>query len=75
VWIIASLSLYVVAGAAWLPVIWIQAKMRDLARAAVAGGEPLPEQYHRLFRVWFVLGVPGFGAVIAILWLMIARPA
>jgi uncharacterized membrane protein len=73
-WIAASLVLYAVAGAFWLPVVWMQIRMRDLAGAATASGAPLPPQYHRLFRLWFLFGFPGFGAVMAILWLMIAKP-
>jgi uncharacterized membrane protein len=73
-WIAAALALYVVAGVFWLPVVWMQARMRDLARAAAISGAPLPPQYHRLFRLWFLFGFPGFGAVMAILWLMIAKP-
>ncbi|WP_062219946.1 DUF2269 family protein [Aureimonas sp. D3] len=74
-WIVASLALYGVAGLFWLPVVWIQARMRDLAQEAVARAEPLPPRYHRLFRIWFLFGFPGFGAVAAILWLMIAKPS
>jgi uncharacterized membrane protein len=74
-WIVASLILYGVAGAVWLPVVAIQMKMRDIADAAVAAGTPLPADYHRLFRLWFVLGIPGFGSVLLIIWLMIAKPA
>ncbi|GGE34247.1 membrane protein [Agaricicola taiwanensis] len=73
-WVAASLVLYVVTGVFWLPVVWMQARMRDLARDAVTAGEPLPPRYHQLFRIWFVFGFPGFGSVIAILWLMIAKP-
>jgi uncharacterized membrane protein len=73
-WILASLVLYGVAGLFWLPVVWMQARMRDLARAAAAGGTPLPAAYHRLFRWWFAFGFPGFGAVAGIVWLMIAKP-
>jgi uncharacterized membrane protein len=73
-WIAASLALYVVTGLFWLPVVWMQARMRDLAATAVATGEPLPERYHRLFRIWFLFGFPGFGSVMAIFWLMIAKP-
>ena len=73
-WVAASLGLYVVAGAFWLPVVWMQIRMRDLARAASAEGAPLPPAYHRLFRWWFAFGFPGFGAVALIVWLMIARP-
>ncbi len=74
-WIALSLSLYVAAGIFWLPVVWIQMRLRDLASAAAATGVPLPDQYHRLFRIWFVFGFPGFGAVAAIVWLMIAKPS
>jgi uncharacterized membrane protein len=52
----------------------MQIEMRDLARAAVAGATPLPPRYDTLFRRWFLFGIPGFGSVMAILWLMIAKP-
>ena len=74
-WIVASIVLYVVTGAFWLPVVWIQAQLRTLAAAAAQSGEPLPARYHRLFRVWFWFGFPAFAAVATIFWLMIARPA
>jgi uncharacterized membrane protein len=73
-WILASIGLYLFTGAFWLPVVWMQARMRTLARAAVAAGTPLPPEYHRLFRWWFAFGFPAFAAVLAIFWLMIARP-
>ncbi|HEX6996205.1 MAG TPA: DUF2269 domain-containing protein [Gammaproteobacteria bacterium] len=74
-WIALSLILYVFTGAFWLPVVWMQMRMRDLAADAVRRGEPLPRAYHRLFRWWFAFGFPAFTAVLAIFWLMIARPA
>lgn len=73
-WLVASFVLYLVAGLFWLPVVWIQAKLRDLATAASAAGDALPKSYHKLFRIWFAFGFPGFGAVLAILWLMIQKP-
>jgi uncharacterized membrane protein len=73
-WILASIGLYLLTGAFWLPVVWMQSRMRDLASAAAAAGDPLPDEYHRLFRRWFAFGFPAFTAVLAILWLMIARP-
>lgn len=73
-WIVAALTLYVVTGAFWLPVVWMQQRMRDLARAAAEAGAELPADYFRLFRIWFVCGFPAFFAVLAIFWLMIARP-
>jgi uncharacterized membrane protein len=74
-WIALSLLLYVVTGMFWLPVVWMQIRMRDLAAAAAAAGEPLPRAYHRLFWTWFAFGFPAFGAVLAIFWLMTTRPA
>lgn len=74
-WLVAALALYVTAGAFWLPVVWMQARMARLAEAAAAKGSDLPAAYHRLFRLWFAFGFPGFGATLAIVWLMVAKPA
>jgi uncharacterized membrane protein len=73
-WIGLSLVLYVITGLFWLPVVWIQIRLRDLARAAAANGRPLPALYDRLFRIWFVFGFPAFGCVMGIIWLMVAKP-
>jgi uncharacterized membrane protein len=73
-WILASLALYVVTGIFWLPVVWIQHQLRNLAREAAASGNSLPERYFKLYRIWFACGFPAFFAVLAILWLMVTRP-
>ncbi len=73
-WLTASLALYGVAGLFWIPVIFMQIEMRNLACAAVAKKQPLPERYFTLFRRWFAFGIPGFGSVMIILWMMIAKP-
>jgi uncharacterized membrane protein len=73
-WVAISLALYLVVGAFWLPVVWMQLKMRNLARIAAAEGVGLPQAYHRLWRLWFALGFPAFAAVLAIVWLMTAKP-
>lgn len=74
-WIVLALALYVVTGLCWLPVVWIQTRLRDLARTASEAGQPLPPRFDRLYRIWLVLGLPAFAAVLAIAWLMLARPA
>lgn len=74
-WIMLSIILYGVTGAFWLPVLWMQARMKTLARAAADAGTAPPPEYHRLFRWWFAFGFPAFGAVAVIFWLMIAKPA
>ena len=74
-WIVLSLALYVVTGLFWLPVVAIQVRLRNVARQAAAEQKPLPQAYHRLFRIWFACGFPAFVAVLAIFWLMLTKPA
>jgi uncharacterized membrane protein len=68
-WLLAA-----IAGLFWIPVVFMQVEMRDLAREAAEKGTPLPARYFSLFRRWFIFGIPGFASVMAILWLMIAKP-
>ncbi len=74
-WILASIGLYVVAGACWIPVVVIQVRMRDLAQRCLREGSALPPAYFRLANAWFVLGWPAFAALVAVFWLMVAKPA
>ena len=74
-WIRATLVLYVFVGLCWLPVVWIQIKLRNFAADAARRGEPPSAEYRKLFRIWFWLGWPAFLAVIAIVVLMIAKPS
>lgn len=73
-WILISLCLYVFTGLFWLPVVWFQIRLRDMARAARDSGTTLPLAYHRLYRWWFAFGFPAFFAVMGILWLMLNKP-
>lgn len=73
-WIRSALLLFLVVGACWLPVLWLQWRARNLAEAACAGGTPLPPAYHRTMRWWFMLGWPAFIGVLLIFWLMVAKP-
>lgn len=73
-WIVVSVLLYLLTGAFWVPVVFMQMRMRDLAEDAAAAGTAVPPAYHRLFWTWFAFGFPAFGAVLGIFWLMIARP-
>lgn len=74
-WVALSLILYLGVGGFWLPVVFMQVRMRNLARSARDAGRPLPEAYHRLYRWWFAFGFPAFAGVLVILWLMLAKPA
>ncbi|WP_026869403.1 DUF2269 family protein [Inquilinus limosus] len=73
-WLALSLGLYVLTGACWLPVVWLQIRAARLAEQAAATGQPLPKTYHHILRLWFLLGWPAFIAVLVIFWLMLAKP-
>lgn len=73
-WIRTALALFMLIGACWLPVLWLQIRARNLARQAVTEGQPLPAAYYRAMRWWFWLGWPAFISVLVIFWLMVAKP-
>lgn len=73
-WLMVAYGLYVLTGLCWLPVVAIQLRLRRLAEAAVQDGTELSADYHRLYRLWFLLGWPAFAAVLGIYWLMVAKP-
>ncbi|MDB6001635.1 MAG: hypothetical protein JWP52_3334 [Rhizobacter sp.] len=73
-WIWWSLALYVLAGVCWLPVVWLQIRMRGLAVAAAMANQPLPPLYTRYFRWWTALGFPAFFALVIVFYLMVAKP-
>ena len=74
-WIAASIALYLLAGACWLPVVWMQIKMRDMAATAAASGAALPERYWSFLRWWVALGIVAFFALVVVFYLMVAKPA
>ena len=74
-WLAASLGLYLLAGACWLPVVWLQIRMRDLSRSAAAQHRPVPDLYWRMARAWFLLGIPAFAAMVVTVLLMVFKPA
>jgi uncharacterized membrane protein len=72
-WVMASLALYGLAGACWLPVVWLQIKMRKYSDIAAAENTPLPAVYGQMLRGWFWLGVPAFTAMILVVALMVFK--
>jgi uncharacterized membrane protein len=73
-WIWWSIVLYLVAGAAWLPVVWMQIRMRDMAVAAAQFKKELPPRFWRLLQIWTALGIVAFTALVAVFYLMVAKP-
>lgn len=74
-WLQAAMVLYLFVGACWLPVLWLQWRAQRLAQRAVNLGTPLPLAYYRCMRIWFALGWPAFISMLAIFWLMVAKPS
>jgi uncharacterized membrane protein len=74
-WLVLSMALYLLAGVAWLPVVWMQIRMRDLAIGAAATGAPLPPAYERMLRAWVLLGIVAFVSLVVVYWLMVSKPA
>jgi uncharacterized membrane protein len=73
-WVKWALALYFFAGACWLPVVWIQIRMRDMAKLALASGEELSALYWKMDRLWITLGCLAFSAVFVIFYLMVVKP-
>ncbi|PHQ78104.1 MAG: hypothetical protein COB66_09550 [Coxiella sp. (in: Bacteria)] len=69
-WIYGSIIGYLIAGACWLPVVWLQIRCAQLASNAAASQQPLPKRYHTYFRMWWLLGIPAFLALVGVYYLM-----
>lgn len=72
-WILASLILYSIAGACWLPVVWLQIRMKQISFEAMTSNQQLPPLYWKMARFWFWLGVPAFIAMILVVLLMVFK--
>ncbi len=73
-WVILTIILYVIAGICWLPVVWLQIQMRDMALEACQRNIKLDGQYQHLADIWFMLGVPAFAAMVVVYFLMVFKP-
>ncbi|MFO1435417.1 MAG: DUF2269 domain-containing protein [Gammaproteobacteria bacterium] len=72
-WAMTVYGLFVLTGACWLPVVWLQIKLTMDAESAASVGS-LPSRFHRQFRFWFWLGIPAFLAVLALFGMMVVKP-
>ena len=71
-WLISALALFAAVGLCWLPVVWIQLRLKRLIE--MAGGERLPKQFPPLMRIWIALGIPAFILTLVLFWLMVFKP-
>jgi uncharacterized membrane protein len=72
-WVLISLILYVIAGCCWLPVVWLQIRMRILSGDALKNQTSLTAEYWRYTKIWFCLGIPAFIAMVLIVLLMVFK--
>lgn len=73
-WLSATYILYMIAGLCWIPVVWIQIQLKNMVANSLLENQALPDRYHRLFKIWFLLGWPAFLSLIAIFFLMVSKP-
>jgi len=73
-WLLVSITLYLIAGACWLPVVWLQIQMRNSSSQSAASQSALPALYWKQATVWFWLGVPAFLAIVSVFFLMTNKP-
>jgi uncharacterized membrane protein len=74
-WLLWSYALYALAALCWLPVVWLQIKMRNMATTASTSATDLSTVFWRYARYWEFLGYPAFVAMMLIYWLMVSKPA
>jgi uncharacterized membrane protein len=73
-WVIWTIILYAIAVGCWVPVVWLQMKMRDCACDAAKHSDALPTIYWRYLTIWVLLGIPALIAFILVFYLMVFKP-
>jgi uncharacterized membrane protein len=73
-WIVISLAVYAVVVVGWLGALWLELRIRRMARQAALGGTRLGESYPRLFRIWLALALLVLAGMILLFLLMVWQP-
>ena len=73
-WIAWGLALYFFAGACWIPVVWMQIRMRDMAKISAETNKPLPGGFWKMDRWWIILGSLAFPSILIVFYLMVFKP-
>jgi len=73
-WLLITYIIYILVGACWLPVVWIQIQMKKMLKCSIENQRDLPERYYTLFKIWFLLGLPAFFGLVIIFLLMVIKP-
>lgn len=72
-WVLYSASLFILVGLLWLPVLWLQKQLRDMAQLSVVARTPLPANHARYYRWWLWMGVAGFAGMFMIALAMVTK--
>ncbi|MBM2830914.1 MAG: hypothetical protein HW411_1704 [Gammaproteobacteria bacterium] len=72
-WFLMVLTLFIFIGICWIPVLFIQVRLRELAALSVNTGI-LDAGFTQLMKLWTRLGIPAFSAILIIFWLMVVKP-
>ena len=67
-WFVIVISMFIIIGACWIPVVWIQIRIREIISS---GGEI--EETNSLMRYWISLGIPAFSCVLILYFLMVSK--
>ena len=72
-WLLLSVTLYVFSTLLWLVAVWLQIKMKKMARSAVEQKVNLGEAYAKLVNYWIWLGVFSAFSMGTVFYLMIYK--
>jgi uncharacterized membrane protein len=71
-WFYLTVSLYLLMGVCWIPVVFIQYKMKKIASIPVL--TPFEtKQLSSLMKWWVFLGIIAFVSILMIYWLMVSK--
>ena len=68
-WFMIVIGLFALICACWLPVVWIQIKVRNMLRDSATVSD-----IRKLMTAWVLLGIPAFLSVIVLFSLMVYKP-
>jgi len=72
-WFVAVIGLFVFIGACWIPVVFIQYQLREIAKAQLETAV-IEARFRQLMQRWTVLGILAFTGIVIMFWLMVMKP-
>lgn len=72
-WFLVVIGLFLFIGVCWIPVVFIQYQLRNIAKAQLETSV-IDEQFKRLMKRWTILGMIAFIGIVIIFWLMVVKP-